>query len=339
LRDLLERGYARVGEYDQTRDQWTISYLGRAQIARVESGEIETLGRASSGEVILGAAPGRSPLTSAKTVWNRPAHRAGEYGTSLNRLVIPGRAFPYPKSVYAVEDTLRIAVKDKPNAIVLDFFAGSGTTAHALLRLNRQDGGSRTSISVTNNEVAVDEQRRLRRDDFRPGDEEWERWGICDYITKPRIVAAITGSTPEGASIAGDYRFTDEFPMSDGFEENFESFTLTYESAMRVSNHREFLRIAPFLWLRAGSRGRRIDDISTGWDVAEAYGVIANLDLSEQFIKTVEAQDGLTHAFIVTDEDRLFEALVRQLPDHVEPVRLYSSYLRNFEIEASRAAR
>ncbi len=108
---------------------------------------------------------------------------------------------------------------------------------------------------------------------------------------------------------------------------------------MRVSSNREFPKIAPFLWLRAGSRGRRIDDISTGWDVADAYGVIANLDLSEAFIKAVEAQQGLTHAFIVTDEDRLFEAMVRQLPEHVEPVRLYSSYLRNFEIEAGRAAR
>ena len=77
----------------------------------------------------------------------------------------------------------------------------------------------------------------------------------------------------------------------------------------------------------------------SGWDVAEAYGVIANLDLTETFIKAVEAQSGLTHAFIVTDEDRLFEAMVRQLPEHVEPVRLYSSYLRNFEIEAGRAAR
>jgi adenine-specific DNA-methyltransferase len=67
--------------------------------------------------------------------------------------------------------------------------------------------------------------------------------------------------------------------------------------------------------------------------------VIANLDLIEPFIEAVEAQEGLSHAFIVTDEDRLFEALVRLLPEHVEPVRLYSSYLRNFEIEAGRATR
>ncbi len=42
--------------------------------------------------------------------------------------------------------------------------------------------------------------------------------------------------------------------------------------------------------------------------------------------------------FIVTDEDRLFEAVVRELPERVEPVRLYEAYLRNFEIETGRSA-
>ena len=66
--------------------------------------------------------------------------------------------------------------------------------------------------------------------------------------------------------------------MADGFEENVEFFTLTYEAPLRVASNREFAKIAPLLWLRAGSRGRRIDDISAGWDVADAYGVLADLD-------------------------------------------------------------
>ncbi|MEA3412699.1 MAG: DNA methyltransferase [Pseudomonadota bacterium] len=64
---------------------------------------------------------------------------------------IPGRKFPFPKSLYAVEDALRYFVADKPHATVLDFFSGSGTTAHAVMRLNRQDSGRRRCISVTNN--------------------------------------------------------------------------------------------------------------------------------------------------------------------------------------------
>ena len=61
-------------------------------------------------------------------------------GTSLLTNLLPGRRFPYPKSLYAVEDVLRFFVADLPTATILDFFAGSGTTAHAVMRLNRQEG-------------------------------------------------------------------------------------------------------------------------------------------------------------------------------------------------------
>jgi len=106
-----------------------------------------------------------------------------------------------------------------------------------------------------------------------------------------------------------------------------------------VTSNREFTKVAPLLWMRAGSRGRRINDISAGWDVAEAYGVLADLDQTEDFFKAIAAAgDGLTGAFIVTDEDRLFESVARELPEHVEPVRLYEAYLRNVEIESGRGA-
>ena len=198
------------------------------------------------------------------------------------------------------------------------------------------DDASRSS--VTNNEVAADEQKALREKGLRPGDPEWEQLGICEYITKPRIEAAITGKTPDGEPIKGDYKFTDEFPMADGFEENVEFFTLTYEAPLRVASNREFAKIAPLLWMRAGSRGRRIDDISAGWDVADAYGVLADLDHTEDFLKAVAANDDVAIAYIVTDEDRLFESVAQELPDHVEPVRLYEAYLRNFEIESGRGS-
>ena len=50
------------------------------------------------------------------------------------------------------------------------------------------------------------------------------------------IEAAVTGRTPDGDPIKGDYKFTDEFPMADGFEENVEFFTLTYEAPLRVAS-------------------------------------------------------------------------------------------------------
>jgi adenine-specific DNA-methyltransferase len=265
-------------------------------------------------------------------------HNAGEYGSKLVTTLLPGRKFPFPKALYAVEDTLRFFVASKPNALVVDFFAGSGTTTHAVMRLNKQDGGQRRSLIITNNEVAAAEQHSLREKGLRPGDPEWEQWGICEYITKPRIKAALTGQTPDGELIADEYKFIDEFPMADGFEENVEFFTLTYEAPLRVASNREFAKIAPLLWLRAGSRGRRIEDVSAGWDVADVYGVLVDLDRTEDFVSAITANHAVAIAFIVTDEERLFESVAQNLPDRVEPVRLYEAYLRNFEIESGRGS-
>jgi adenine-specific DNA-methyltransferase len=336
LRKYVVQGYAKVGARSRSGESWSISYLISKDIKRVENGEIRVVGRDPNGVPLLelDADVNRSKLP--RTVWNRDAHNSGTYGSELLGRFIPGRKFPFPKSLFLVEDTLRIFLRTKTAATVLDFFSGSGTTAHAVVRLNKQDGGRRTSISVTNNEVAADEQRALREKKLRPGDPEWERWGICDYITKPRIEAAITGQTPDGKPIKGDYQFTDEFPMANGFEENVEFFTLTYEATLRVASHREFLKIAPLLWIRAGARGRRIDDISAGWDVADTYGVLANLDHTQHFLSAVAANNAVAIAYIVTDEERLFEWVAQQLPGPVEPVRLYEAYLRNFEIESGR---
>ncbi|WP_431245312.1 site-specific DNA-methyltransferase [Leifsonia xyli] len=339
LRKNIEKGYVRVGARTRSGDSWSISYLISKDIKRVENGEIRTLGRDANGALLLELDADVERTRLPRTVWNRDRHNAGTYGSELLGRLIPGRKFPFPKSLYLVEDMLRAAVGGKPDATVIDFFSGSGTTAHAVMRLNKQDGGSRSSILVTNNEVGSDEQKALRAKGLRPGDAGWEQWGICDYVTKPRIRAAITGETPEGQPVKGEYRFTDVFPMADGFEENVEFFTLTYEAPMRVQSHREFARIAPFLWLRAGSRGRRIDSLGSGWDVAEAYGVLADLDQTDAFIEAMSLAPDATVAFIVTDEDRLFEAVVRDLPDGVEPVRMYEAYLRNFEIDAMRSVR
>src|SRR3546814_11090470 len=122
--------------------------------------------------------------------WHRPSHNAEIHGTDLVKAFIGERGFPFPKSLYAVEDCLKLFIADQKQAVVLDFFAGSGTTAHAVMRLNRQDGGARQSISVTNNEVAAEEQNALSLAALRPGDAAWEQRGICDYKQKPKHGAA-----------------------------------------------------------------------------------------------------------------------------------------------------
>lgn len=339
LNTLIKDGFAACGSYDRKRKTWGVSYLSQQVRADLMAGKLVVRSIAPmTGVADVAYSEGAS--RRARTVWHRSSHDAGAHGTDLvGSLLGAGRAFPFPKSLYAVEDALRIAVGDKHNSTVLDFFAGSGTTAHAVMRLNKQDGGRRRAIVVTNNEVAADEQRALRERGLRPGDEEWERRGICENITKTRLRAAVTGTTTDGEAVKGSYKFIDEFPIADGLLENVEFFTLSHEAPLRVASHREFRRIAPLLWIRAGSQGRRIDDISAGWDVTNAYGVLADLDYTRQFLSAFGAHEAASLAFVVTDEDRLFEAVVQQLPDRVEAVRLYEGYLRNFEIESGRGAR
>lgn len=330
LRDLVSKGYAYVSKRDKHRGTWSLKYLLSGTIAQITAGDIEVEKSGERGQVV--ATEESQKQRVAKTVWNRASHNAGKHGSDLIRTLLPNRRFPFPKALYAVEDALRFFVKDKPNAVVLDFFSGSGTTAHAVMRLNRQDDGRRQCISVTNNEVAADEQASLRKQGLRPGDSEWEQRGICDYITKPRINAAITGETPDGEPIKGDYKFTDKFPMADGFEENVEFFTMTYEAPRRVAHHRSFPAIAPLLWLRAGSQGRRIERVNETFDIADTYGVLFDSDENKQFVAALRKKTSARMAFIVTDNDRAYQSVCKSLPGYVEPVRLYASYLTSFTI-------
>jgi adenine-specific DNA-methyltransferase len=330
FREYLRIGHAKFGPRNKKTGLRSVSYLQSGVRQMIELGDIVATGRDSEGALELAFADSvgtRSP----GTLWNMVSHSASEHGAGLLKRMIPGRRFPYPKSLYAVEDCLRFVLAKKESAVVVDFFSGSGTTAHAVMRLNRQDGGARQCISVTNNEVSADEQMSLRQQGLRPGDGAWESHGICDYVTKPRVHAAISGTTPDGDPIKGDYKFTDEFPIADGFEENAEFFTLTYEAPVSISHNRAFERIAPLLWMRAGSRGPRIDKLpEAGWAVVEAYGLLVEPDAATHFIKAIQQTPGLRIAYIVTDDDRRFQALARRLPDGVEPVRLYESYLTNF---------
>jgi adenine-specific DNA-methyltransferase len=329
-----KNGFARATPGHENQP-YIISYLTAPNIKKIESGELLVAGSRDDGTKIVIAPKGK--VARPQTVWTQTSHSAGDYGTKLLGGLLPKRKFPFPKSLYAVEDALRFFVADKPSATILDFFAGSGTTAHAIMRLNHQDGGRRQCISITNNEVAAVEQMALCEAGFRPGDPDWEKWGICDHITKPRIAAAITGKTPDGEPIKGDYKFTDEFAMADGFEENAEFFTLTYETPVSVSHNKSFARIAPLLWMKAGSEGRRIEALpEAGWDVADTYGLLTDLDQADAYCTAIEGKGTIRIAYIVTDDERRFQSVAQDLPDGIEPVRLYESYLTNFRFSMGR---
>ncbi|WP_415750748.1 DNA methyltransferase [Erysipelothrix rhusiopathiae] len=173
-------------------------------INRIASGELKILGYEQDGAAIIENVSTIRPVST----WNKPTHSASEYGSSLLNHIMPDRKFPFPKSLYAVADTLKFFVSNKKDALILDFFAGSGTTAHAVNLLNKEDGGKRQSIMVTNNEVSVDESKSLKKKGFNPGDIEWEDLGIAHHITWPRIKCSILGIDTVGSPLTDTYKIT-----------------------------------------------------------------------------------------------------------------------------------
>jgi adenine-specific DNA-methyltransferase len=330
LLPLISKGYVRLGKFNG-RGTMAIDYLKKGEITKVENGTFPIVGYAEDGSIRIDSNQYR-PKFYASTTWNIPSHDATQNGTKLISQMIPGREFPFPKSLYAVEDALRFAVADKKDAVVVDFFSGSGTTAHALMRLNQSDGGLRTSISITNNEISSQDQRAFVKDGLRQGDPHWEAHGICRYITEPRIVSAITGRTPEGAVIEGSYRFGNEEDMASGYEENAVFYDLEYLEPSVISADMAYEDIAPLLWMCGGCRGEVLDNNGT-YQIGETYAVLFDPRYMRQFVEAVKPNDQLRAVFIVTDDSERYRSLCSKLKHH-NVRQLYSSYLRNFEINA-----
>lgn len=125
-----------------------------------------------------------------KTVWYDSKYDASSNGIMLLQKILgKDNTFNYPKSLYAVKDILEITT-DK-NSLILDFFAGSGTTGQAVLELNLQDKGNRQFILCTNNENQ-----------------------ICEEVTYPRIKKVIEGySGKKGIPANVKYFKTDYVPF------------------------------------------------------------------------------------------------------------------------------
>ena len=83
-----------------------------------------------------------------RSVWANARYDASEYGTKLVQALLGDSSFTYPKSLYAVYDSVMAGTREDKEAIVLDFFSGSATTAHAVMQLNIDDGGKRKFIMV-----------------------------------------------------------------------------------------------------------------------------------------------------------------------------------------------
>lgn len=197
-------GYVRAGKYCPDEPQkYIIQFLPAGAIRAIENGGAEIITRLPDGSIDAHFVTTKDRTPS--TQWNFKSHNAEHYGTNLLKEILLEGSFPFPKSLYAVRDTLKAFAARNYDALIVDFFAGSGTTLNAVNLLNATDGGQRRCILVTNNEVSAEEAAALGARGLQPGDAEWEAQGICRSVTWPRSKYTILGQRDDGSVLTGEY--------------------------------------------------------------------------------------------------------------------------------------
>ncbi|MCC3299295.1 site-specific DNA-methyltransferase [Arthrobacter caoxuetaonis] len=254
-------------------------------------------------------------------VFNSPRIRA----TKHLKTVMGDKRFPFPKDHEVLMRWFRMVVPE--NAVILDFFGGSGTTAEAVIRLNGEDGGTRQAILVTNNELSKKDDAALRMAGHAPGDAEYEALGVFHHVTKPRLETVITGTRPDGST------------YSEGLAANAAFFELTYLEEPEIVTGRALEDLAGLFWLKSGGSGGTVEINAAarrdGYAISES-GAAAILftpgrarALAEQLKSTGQV---IGHLFIVTDSDAAGDEAASHFPLGINVERIYGSYLEAFQV-------
>lgn len=335
---LVENGYIKATKYTPDKPQlYIIQYLSSGTIKDIEEGRVTVKGYSDDGGIIADNLESRKAMP--KTQWSFETHDARDYGTKILKTVIGETRFDFPKSLYAVEDCLRLFLTNKSNALIVDFFAGSGTTLHAVNLMNATDGGNRRCIMVTNNEVSADETKALSDSGRHPGDEEWEKLGIARYVTWPRTVCSIKGENIKGEPLKGNYIGSD-IPMSDGFKANAAFFKLGFLDKTSVALGRQFKEMLPTLWMKAGAHGacpaiEENDDPDMLILPDNKMAILAEECSFPKFEAEVLKHPEIKTVFIVTDSESGYREMIKGF-DGIETFQLYRDYLDNFRINTGR---
>ena len=316
LRLLLAKGYVKLGGFDEARGTWTILYLGQKAQNQIEAGAIEVVSRDEvTGEVTVRYTEAQQ--RSIKTVWHRATHDAGNYGSSLLRAILgEGGKFSFPKSLYATRDAVAAVVRDRPNALIVDFFAGSGTTLNAVTLLNATDGGQRRCILVTNNEVSAEEAENLRARGLQPSDSDWEAVGICRSVTWPRSKFTIRGERDDGTALSGDYLTGKRVER-----EKSRHFTqIGFVDPVTLDTPAKKKQV---LALIDGLPQTLVKDLCP-FIVSEDHksSILFDTAASEDWLEALAEQDRISDFYIVTPIKKLFDGLKEQVVDLLGPLRV-----------------
>ncbi|CAN5641295.1 hypothetical protein BH23PLA1_BH23PLA1_40430 [soil metagenome] len=326
LADMIQQGFVKAGKFDPERRTWAISYLSDTSRQHVADGLLTISGQDARGAAIVAGSVAK--LVSVKTVWHRSRHNAGVHGSDLLSTFLGKRAvFSFPKSLYAVKDTLDILTVGNPRALIMDFFAGSGTTLHATLLLNAETGGERRCVLITNNELSHDKARSLIQQGSFRGDPAYEAEGVFEAACRPRIEAALTGVRRNGQPIEGEY--LDGRPYEEGFEENVDFFELRYIDQAEADLGLRYRELEPLLWLRAGGIGER-EELDPGKPVGipdnSPYAVVFDPSGIPELLRRLPERPDIKLVYIVAQSAESFAQISSELPHEVETVRLYRDY-------------
>ena len=336
LTSRVAEGYVKVGKVKE--NTIPVSYLKRGSIQKIINDEVTVIGREDiNGTVIVDSSEYVHEFV-AGSQWNIESHDATYHGSQLLNKVIGEKRFDFPKSLYAVHDTIRFFVANKKNALIVDFFAGSGTTLHAVNLLNALDNGNRRCIMVTNNEVSVGEASSLSDKGFRPGDERWNELGIARYVTWPRTVCSIKGRDIKNNIIKGNY-YGSERPIGEGFASNAIFFKLGFLDKNAVALGRQFKELIPVLWMKAGAIGECpvLEDNNPTMLVLpkNKFAVLADERMFMEFIGELEKHPEIETVYVVTDSDRAYRDMISFM-EGKNTYQLYRDYLDNFRINSVR---
>lgn len=331
LRENLSKGYVKVTQAG------TVYYLTAGVIKEIENGEYEIIGKGVDGSIIIDESKFQYKFVPS-TVWRVTSHDATRYGSDLISKILPSHAFSFPKSLYAVHDTINFFVANKPNALIVDFFAGSGTTLHAVNLLNAEDGGHRRCIMVTNNEVSDAEAKEMTAQGLKPGDKEWEQFGIARHVTWPRSVCTILGHDINGKPLDGKYIGSD-LSMKDGFKTNAAFFKLGFLDKTSVALGRQLAELFPILWLKAGAHGQcpslTNPDIYMQVLPENRLAILIDENHYQEFNDEVLKHPEIQTIFIVTDSEAGYREMIVGYDDK-DTFQLYRDYLDNFRINTGR---
>jgi adenine-specific DNA-methyltransferase len=261
----------------------------------------------------------RVPIVEGRlppTWWDNKLYSSNEYGTKLftkffsNSNII----FPYPKSPYAVLDSIKAAALSKNNeALILDFFAGSGTTLHAVNLLNKFDSGKRRCILVTNNEVSEDESNQLKERGILPGQQQWEQHGICQSVTWPRSKYTILGKRDDGTELEGEY-FTGksvEIEKPRAFQQ------IAFASIANLNTLAKKKQLVALIDGLPQSEVKR----DSAFVVSEKHpaSILFDDTQADAWLEALEDQDQITDFYIVTASKETFDDLKAQIHDLLGP--------------------